>query len=350
MRPRLLIYFGGLIAAIVLVNTPAPKIFMSAVLNPEAGDAVGRSLSSVTKDLVLVLLISLYFEWARTRGQAELLRDIDHKLDAMREESRSASASSTRKLVLDATPPEELVTTALDRHIPQSRDKSSFVSLMLSPKPAHHDVSVMMRAERGAGDTLLISHRFDFTTSRGPILIAATTSPKHAATLSAACPQLLDATALPRSTPFPEAVKAYGDRLECYVERQQGSLKKVDFRTVLPGELTRYISPPVKIALADIALFVADLSQESSERVRLSVHTRWSQALSEHFIYWFADRPMFLRTLTVDVRAVLEPEREVHVQEFLGGVGSLMRDVGDGHLALSPDRWVVQGQGVIAVW
>jgi hypothetical protein len=196
----------------------------------------------------------------------------------------------------------------------------------------------MMRAERGAGETLLISHRFDFTTSRGPILIAATTSPKHAATLSAACPQLLDATALPRSTPFSEAVKAYGDRLECYVERQQGSLKKVDFRTVLPGELTRYISPPVKIALADIALFVADVSQESSERVRLSVHTRWSQALSEHFIYWFADRPMFLRTLTVDVRAVLEPEREVHVQEFLGGVGSLMRDAGDSAARFPPQQ------------
>ncbi|SES11749.1 hypothetical protein SAMN05216188_12283 [Lentzea xinjiangensis] len=59
---------------------------------------------------------------------------------------------------------------------------------------------------------------------------------------------------------------------------------------------------------------------------------------------------MFIRTLTVDVRAVRDPNREIHVQAFLGGVASLMLDTAEGHLSLSLDRWVVQGQGVVAVW
>ncbi|SES11730.1 hypothetical protein SAMN05216188_12282 [Lentzea xinjiangensis] len=254
MRSRVPVYFGSLIATIVLVNTPAPRILVSAVLNPEAGDAVARSLGSVTKDLVLVLLISLYFEWARTRGQAELLRGIAHKLDAIREDARTASAPSTRKLVLDTATPEELVEAALDRHMPHSNDKSSFVPLVLSPKPAHHDVSLTMRVERGVENTLLVGVRFDFTAQRGPIMIAATTSPTHAAALSAACPQLFDAAALPRSTPFAEAADAYGQQIECYLERRREGIRKIEFRRVPTNAVTRYISPPVGIAPTDVAL------------------------------------------------------------------------------------------------
>jgi hypothetical protein len=351
VRSRALIYFGGVLGAIALINTPVPKIVISALLNPEAGDAVARSLGSITKDLVLVLLVSIYFEWARTRDQGQLLRSVDLKLDKMREEARTATAPSTRKLVLDATAPEELVAEALGRHMPRTGDKTSFVSMVLSPRPAYDDVSVVLEVERVDGDTVHAANRTELTMRRGPILIAATTTPTHSAALSAACPELFEVTALPRSTPFNEAVKAYEMQLECYVMPPSGGARRVKFRRVPTDELHRHISPPVGMAASDLVLFVADLSQESTDHVRVRQHFRWTQKLDEPFIYWYADRPMFVSSLTVDVREVKRDRQGgVWVQAHLAGVDSLMLDATEGYLSLRLNRWVVQGHGVTAVW
>lgn len=347
MRSRVLVYFGSLLATIALINTPAPRVVVSAVLNPEAGDAVARSLGAVTKDLVLVLLISIYFEWVRTKEQGELLRGVDRKID----ELRAATAPAVRQLVLDSTPPEQLAATAVNRHMPHTGDKSSLVSLVLSPRPAYNEVSMALRVERVDGDVVHVGNLVEMTMPRGLILIAATTSPTHSAALSAACPQLFEVTALPRLVPFDEAVKAYGDQLECYVEPPRGGVRRVEFRRVPPNAVRKYISPPVGMVISELALFVADLSHEATELVRVRQYFHWSQDLKEHFIYWYADRPMFIRSITVDVRELLRTgERDVVVHAFLGGLDSLMLDTDEGHLSTRLDRWVVQGQGVVAVW
>ena len=347
MRSRVLVYFGSLLATIALINTPVPEIVVSAVLNPAAGDAVARSLGSITKDLVLVLLISIYFEWVRTRAQTELMRGIDRKVDDL----RARSAPAVRQLVLESTSPEKLATTALDRHMPHMGDKSSLVSLMLSPRPAYNDVSMALRVERVDGDVVHVGNFVEMTMPRGLILVAATTSPTHSTALSAACPQLFEVTALPRLVPFHEAVKAYGEQLECYVEPPLGGARRVEFRRVPANAMRRYISLPVGMASSELALFVADLSGESTELIRVRQYFRWSQDLKEHFIYWSADRPMFIRSITVDVRELLRiVERGVVVHAFLGGLDSLMLDTDEGHLSTRLDRWVVQGQGVMAVW
>ncbi|MFD4674484.1 hypothetical protein ACFWNN_32510 [Lentzea sp. NPDC058450] len=351
VRSRLLIYFGSVLAAIALINTPLPKILVSAVLNPEAGDAVARSLSSVTKDLVLVLLVSIYFEWARSRSQGELLRSVDLKIDEMREEARTMTAPATRRLALDASSPEELVTAALDRHIAYQIDKSSLVSMVLSTNPPHHDVSVALRVESVTGGVLQVSSRYEVTMPRGQVLVAATFSPSHAAALSSASTELFEIVTLPRSTPFEEAVRTFGERLECYVEPAQGAVRKAPFRKVPTSALRKHISLPVGMTSADVALFVADLSQESTEFVRVRHYYRWSQTLEEHFLFWSASRPMFVRTVTMDMRELVQGhEREVFVQPFLDGVDSLVLDAKDGHLLLRLDRWLVQGQGVAAIW
>lgn len=351
MRSRALVYFGSLLATIALINTPVPRIVVSAVLNPEAGDAVARSLASIAKDLVLVLLISIYFEWVRTREQTELLRGIDRKLDRMREEARTAAAPATRQLVLDATSPAELVTIALDRHLPGLPDKSSFVSMILSPRPAYHDVFLTLRVERVGDRQLHVVSKYELTMPRQPLLVAVTTSSTHGAALSAACPEIFEVITLPPSTPFTEAAKTFGERLECYLELPGQATRKVEFRRVPANAVRKHISPPVRISAADIALFVGDIGPEETEFVRLRNRFHWSQDLAEHFVYWVADRPMFISALTVDVRELVRhSERQVAVQVFLGDVESLLLDADEGHLSLRLDRWIAQGQGVVAVW
>ncbi|ANZ35747.1 hypothetical protein BBK82_06290 [Lentzea guizhouensis] len=347
MRSRALIYFGSLLATIALINTPVPRVVVSAVLNPDAGDAVARSLGSITKDLVLVLLISIYFEWVRTREQTELLRGVDRKLDAL----KSTTAPATRQLVLDSTSPEELITTALDRHIPHVSDKSSLVSLVLSLRPAHHDVSVALRVERVEGTTVHVSFRYELTMPRGPLLAAVTSSPTHSIALSDACPELFDVSTLASTASFEEDAKAFGNKLECYVEPRRGGTRKVDFRRVPATMVRKYISLPVGLTHADLMLFAADLSQEDTEFVRVRQYSHFSQDLAVPGVWWYADRPMFVRSLTMDIRELVrERGKKVHMQVFLGSVDSLVLDADEGYLSLKLDRWVVQGQGVIANW
>ncbi|MFI6097902.1 hypothetical protein ACIA8G_20275 [Lentzea sp. NPDC051213] len=351
MRSRTLIYFGSLLATVALINTPVPRIVVSAVLNPEAGDAVARSLGSITKDLVLVLLISIYFEWVRSREQGELMRGMDRKLDEIREDARTATAPAVRRLVLDSAVPAELVKTGLDREIPRTPDKSSLVALMLQSRPVLHDVSMTLRVERVDETAVHAGTRIEVTMPRGPILVAATPSVMHSTALSAACPTLFEVVSLGRSGTFDEAAEEFGKKLECYVESPNRTIQRVQFRKVAATALRKYISPPVGMTNDDVVLFAADLGQEDGEFVRVRYHYHWSQDLDQRFVYWAADRPMFMRTITLDVRELVrDEERQVWVQGFLGGVDSMVLDANDGHVSLSLDRWIVQGQGIVAVW
>ncbi|SDG23952.1 hypothetical protein SAMN05216553_106334 [Lentzea fradiae] len=351
MRSRVPVYFGSLLATIALINTPVPRVIVSAVLNPEAGDAVARSLASVTKDLVLVLLISIYFEWARTREHRDLLLDMNRKLDSIRHDTSSVTASATRRLVLESTSPEELVTTALERHVPGGGDKSSLASVVLSSRPAYHDVSVTIRAERIDGQTVHISSRYEMTMPRGPLLIAVTSSPTHTTALSDACPELFDASTLAGSTSFEKDAKEFGEKLECYVETGGGVTRPVAFRRVPAPAVRKYISPPVRLKNSDIVLFHADLSHEDTEFVRVRQHAHWSQDLEVPGAWWYADRPMFARTITFDMRELVRVcRKKVWIQVFIGSVDTLILDDNEGYLALRLDKWIVQGQGVIANW
>ncbi|MFC3896976.1 hypothetical protein ACFOWZ_36330 [Lentzea rhizosphaerae] len=352
MRSRVLVYFGSLLATVALINTPVPRIIVSAVLNPEAGDAVARSLGSITKDLVLVLLISIYFEWVRTREQSDLLRGLDGKLEGIRENISNATAPAVRRLVLDSATSEELVTTALDRDIPHTPHKASLVSLMLQPRPVLRDVSMALRIE-GVDETAVHAGiRIEVTMPRGQMLVAATPSVMHSTALSAACPDVFEVVSLGRPGSFDEAARTFGEKLECYVESPSRTTRRVEFRRVPANALRKYISPPVGMTAGDIVLFAADLGEGDGEFVRVRYHYHWSQDLDEHFVYWAADRPMFVRTITLDMRElVTRQDCRVWVKTFLGGVDSLVLDnTSDGHTSLSLDRWIVEGQGVVAVW
>ncbi|MFD5829760.1 hypothetical protein [Lentzea sp. NPDC060358] len=350
VRSRALIYFGSVLATIALINTPVPRVVISAVLNPEAGDAVARSLGSITKDLVLVLLVSIYFEWVRGKEQGELLRAIDSKLNSIRHDARTATASATRQLVLSSTAPEELVTAALTRHIPGVSDMSSLVSMVLSPRHAHHGVSVTLRVERIEGQTVHAASRYEVTMRKGLLLVAVTSSPTHTTALSDACPELFDVSTLASSDSFESDAREFGEKLECYVERR-GVMRPVEFKRVPTPAVRRYISPPVGLKNSDLMLFLADLSREDSEFVRVRQHSRWSQDIAVPGVWWYADRPMFVRTVTLDMRELVRVHaRKVWAQVFLGSADTLVLDDNEGHLSLQLDRWVVQGQGVIANW
>ncbi len=305
MRSRALVYFGSLLATIALINTPVPRVVVSAVLNPEAGDAVARSLGSITKDLVLVLLISIYFEWVRTREQTSCCAASTASLTDAGGDPHCGGAVHAQ-LVLDATTPAELVDHGAGPAHSASPDKSSFVSLVLSPKPAtttSRDLRAGTSAEATSTSLPVRADHAARTDAGGGHHVADTRR-----ALSAACPELFEVITLTHVHAVHrgrEGVRGAAGVL-CGVAEQ--ATRKVD--SAGAGERSSQIHlAPGRDQHGDIALFVADISRRTNEYVQRAQPLQWYQDLAEHFIYWVADRPMFISTLTVDVRELVLEQR-----------------------------------------
>lgn len=351
-RPsRVVIYFASLVGLIALINTPIPQVIVSAVLNREAGEAVARSLGTATKDLVLVLLISLYFEYARSREHVESVRSIDAKVNELTEIVRTARPEVVRELVLRSTEPENLMVAALDQRLHAGDDKKLLATQLLLQREVFREFSISMTLERLEGATMVMRTDMTFLAPEFSPLIAVADNPAHTAALTAACPELFESVTLPASTPFAAAVKSFGDDLEVYVESRAGHYRRVPFRRLPLNVKNPPIPPPVGIPLDRIALFGPARDLSTYDAHRFHCRYQWRMAVSEHFVYWSAARLMFVRNVTLDVRKLTDLGVDhIWEQTFLSDLKSLALDVREGCLSLSLDRWVVEGQGVMLVW
>ena len=80
-RRRSLYFFASLTSMIVLVNTPVPRWLIGALFGDRVGDSIASSLRGFTRDLFLLLLVSLYFEWVRSRTSSRTLLTIEQEAE-----------------------------------------------------------------------------------------------------------------------------------------------------------------------------------------------------------------------------------------------------------------------------
>jgi hypothetical protein len=73
---RVATYFGAIIITLVLINTPVPRVILQALFGETAGNAMAISMRGLTRDIFLLLMVSIYFEWARSREQVALLMEV----------------------------------------------------------------------------------------------------------------------------------------------------------------------------------------------------------------------------------------------------------------------------------
>jgi hypothetical protein len=157
-------------------------------------------------------------------------------------------------------------------------------------------------------------------------------------------------------------------RDEC-VKRFSGSLDVVtlvtarsDGRTVNKGlrmeavpknEYKTYLGDEYDKHGRDIKLLRADLPASRSP-ARLKVVQEFGLDKSDHFCYWVADRPIFLRQLRVDTRQFTPPGSgrgwRVTLQPFMMATNAELALHLDGAMSEETDNWLIRGQGFAVVW
>jgi hypothetical protein len=88
--------------------------------------------------------------------------------------------------------------------------------------------------------------------------------------------------------------------------------------------------------------------------IRLKVVQESAQNKSDHFCYWVADRPIFVRHLRLDLRAFTpEPsprDGRLTVQPFMMATSAALALDRSGVLDEETDNWLVRGQGFTVIW
>jgi hypothetical protein len=103
----------------------------------------------------------------------------------------------------------------------------------------------------------------------------------------------------------------------------------------------------------DIKLLRAALP-DSEKTVRLKVIQEFSAHKSDHFCYWVADRPIYLRQLRVDTREFTPPGSgrggRVTLQPFMMATNAEIALHIDGKMSEETENWLIRGQGFTVVW
>jgi hypothetical protein len=342
----------SVIGSIVLINTPMPKVILAALLGDTVGSSISDSLRTLTRDLFLLLLVSLYFEWAKSREQVRLLEEVRDGVGKINSALVTSTTEAVRQLAIAVTTPEELLHAALDRHFPEVVDVKSILARVLSTRPVYRDVTVEIGIERVDTDAIRCSSRTSFDTSVQDPLLAVTRNPLHAAAVASAYPGLLEGLMLPgakfEDVSLPHILPS--------IKLQHKNPSARRYEEIPIARVAADIDPvlfsqlPAGMNESDIAFFRPDPPMKPDGPTRFRIDVVWQADPSSRFFFWNADRPMFVRQLIFDARRIVEEGQKVTFQPFFGSADDLLIDVRDGFAVVRLDTWVFEGNGAIMLW
>lgn len=345
-------YFLSVIGSIVLINTPIPKVILAALLGDTAGTSISSSLRTLSRDLFLLLLVSLYFEWAKSREQVQLLEEVRDGVGKINSSLVTSTTEAIRQLAIAVTTPEELLRAALGRHLPEVTDVKTILARVLSTRPAYRDVTVEIEVENVDADAIRLASRTSFNTSAQEALFGVTRDSLHTAALSSTYPDLLEVFTFP-GIKFEDIVSPH---TLPSIRLHRKSISGQPYEQIPIARLTAKIDPdlfsrlPAGMNESDVAFFRPAPPARIDGPTQFRIDLTWKTDPSVRFFFWYADRPMFVRQLTFDARRLVREDRSVTFQPFLGSMDDLLIDVRDGFAVVRLNAWIFEGNGAVMLW
>jgi hypothetical protein len=353
---RVLLYFLSIIALIAVANTPFPRFILSALFGGAAGESLAGGLRSSTRDLFLLLLVSLYFEWAKSRENLELLQDMRNRLTVIRKDFDESASRISRSTLIDSLSARDLIMAGLGKLLPKASPGLSQIADKLLTVDEGRTVDVYIRVEPVSGVEIKLTFETVLVAQIDEIMIALTADPVSASAISVKYPKLLEVISVGnRMGEMRERAAGYVKRSTLSIKESHGGYQPIPLKIVNLREKRELIELPLGIRHEDIALLrpTVPISLPSRSTFRLSL--TFSTSASEKYAYWSADRTVYLRSIYFDGRdlsAVSEHGLKVIPVPFLGALDRPdMYPEGDsGVVRIEVNGWVVQGQGVCILW
>lgn len=226
---------------------------------------------------------------------------------------------------------------------------------ILPDRPPYTDVTVTCTLTDVIDDAERYQLRttLAFTATISEYVLAVTSSAIAADRLIAECPRISDF----RTCSGPEDMAGFQKAI---VER---ALPIFTLTEDVRGRAIQSLLPMSKVEDGNRAAYLGRLTDELADHVVLYRGTISTQPVtirllstvaspmhrSDHYCYWLADRPMYIRTLQFDTASFSAASRGFTFQPFLGCLGFDIRNT-DGAYRVDLENWIVRGQGVMLVW
>lgn len=119
------------------------------------------------------------------------------------------------------------------------------------------------------------------------------------------------------------------------------------------SDYTLYLQDLGDIDLSVVTLLKADLPDSPSPH-RLRLTQAFTLNKSDHFCYWVADRPIYLRHLRLDTSSFTPPASEragrITLQPFMMATNAELALDERGQIDIETENWLLRGQGFTVVW
>ncbi|MCS7476014.1 hypothetical protein ACFFQW_08445 [Umezawaea endophytica] len=349
--PRSLTFFISIISMIVLVNTPAPGIVISALFGQKVGESIGASLRGLTRDLFLLLLVSLYFELVRSHMQAKTLSTIEQDLSDLKIQVRDVLPERATSMAMESADPREMLKRAAQRLFKSTKEIESVVSQIASPKTPYDEVTVELRTLEANEKTVSVFMSIGLEAELTNVHLGVTKGAEYTTALSTSSFGFFDIISIPSDMDLKTIQKYLQARIKLYHKDDSGRFQELRFIPVPRAEQATLLSPPTGMTHDDFIVFRLPKGTVLTGTQKVRAEYKFDINYDEHFLYWYADRPMFLRQITVDANSVaLVSGHKVRFQLFVADSESSIVDIHDSRLSMKLDKWLLDGHGVAAIW
>ena len=350
-KGRSLLFFASIISVIALVNTPAPTWMLTTLFGPKVGESVGVSLRGFTRDLFLLLLVSIYFELVRTRAQTNTLHSIEASVRDLKNQVHDMFPKRIQALALESADPKKMIEHAVRRLFKSDKETRSIVSQLTPTKKIYNEVSIELRSLAVTEKTVSIFMSIALEAELDHVHIGVTKGAEHTSALATSPFDFFDVITIPSETDLKTIQKSLQARIKLYYKDQSDRFKELRFINVPRPEQTVLLTPPAGMTHDDFIIFRLPTGTTLTGLQKVRAEYFFEISYGEHFIYWYADRPMFVRQIIIDANTIaMASGHPVRFQLFLADSESSVVDIHESRLSMKLDKWLLDGHGAIAIW
>lgn len=253
----------------------------------------------------------------------------------------------------------QAVRRAISRLYSNDRGLMPLASLVVPDRVVYYDTALDLTLTDDANDTNRYTYRLtlSFTAALKEYVVGYVTRSQLTDTLLVGSRGITDIYSFSTVDARNKCVECLAGSLNVVtvVTKRDGRTihKGVRLEEVPPEEYGPYLSEEYDRHGQDIILLRATFPNSETD-YRLKIVQQFSLIKSDHFCYWVADRPIYLRQLRVDVRGFTPPGTDrggrVTLQPFMMATNAEIALHVDGTLTEETDNWLVRGQGFTIVW
>jgi len=320
-------------AAAALLDVPTPQ--------------PGRSLSDRREAAAKVCRVEP--ETFRRHLQTPVLAHVADALRALSGEQLLEGAASS-------TAAGQAVRDALGAYYGAHASQLATLVKSVLPQTVHYDdVSVELVLQDHPEDRALyqLEYRSGFLASLDEYVVAFVQRAALSDRIMATCPKVNDAWAFSDREGLEKQTRTLHEgesSVRVLGEDAEGRpfLQALDLQPVERKSSRDYLTGLGDIDIGEVTLLRSAVPRTLAAPAQIATQYRFDMRRDDHYCYWVAPRPLFLRRLTFNYTQLGRTGRVI-VQPFMGKAAS--RPEWEGQLfRLEVDDWVVPGQGAVMTW